>query len=166
MRKIPSIALVAFVAMPLAASAQIRLESPITLRTTLQVQTAVIARYDSLTTYLQPTALEKLTTSATLLQKEVAGTTAPDIVVAHARAEVIRQFPRMTLEQQDRMTFLALTAAVQAAQTQRDSLGDLGSETSLKLQTYQDRYSKFMDMLSNLMKKQSETSSAIISNLK
>jgi len=152
--------------MPAAVSAQVRIERPITLQTSIQIKTAVIARYDSLDNYLQSTAREKLAIASSILQKEVAGPTAPDIVVAHARAEVLRQFPKMTTEQQDRMAFLALTAAVQAAQDQKDSMSDLGTEVSLKMQAYQERYSKFMDMLSNMMKKQSETSASIISNLK
>ncbi len=166
MRKILRTVLVGVVAMPAAVSAQLKVESPITLQTTVQIQTAVVARYDLLDNYLQPTAREKLALTTTMLQKEVAGFTEPDIIVAHARAAVTRQFPGMTPEQQDRMAFLALTAAVEADQELRESMGDLSNETSLKLQTYLDRRSKLMSTLSNLMKKYSETSDSIISNLK
>jgi hypothetical protein len=166
MRKILTTVLVGLVAVPAAVSAQIKVERPITLQTTVQLRTAVIAKYDSLDNYLQPTAREKLAMTATVLQKEVAGLTAPDIIVAHARAEVTRQFPSMTPEQQDRMVFLALTAAVQSDQEQRDSMGDLSTETSVKMQMYLDRRSKFISTLSNLLKKMSETSDAIVSNLK
>ena len=72
MRKILSTVLVGLVAMPAAVSAQVRIERPITLQTSIQIKTAVIARYDSLDNYLQSTAREKLATASAVLQKEVA----------------------------------------------------------------------------------------------
>jgi hypothetical protein len=49
---------------------------------------------------------------------------------------------------------------------EKDGLSDLSQEQSLKLQMYQDRYGKLMEMLSNIMKKQSDTQASIVSNLK
>lgn len=51
-------------------------------------------------------------------------------------------------------------------QSEKDTLGDISNEMSLKIQMYQERHSRFMQMLSNMMKKLSDTDSAIISNLK
>jgi len=42
----------------------------------------------------------------------------------------------------------------------------MSEELQMKLQMYQERYSKFMETLSNLMKKMNDTQSTIISNLK
>ena len=47
-----------------------------------------------------------------------------------------------------------------------DSLSELGETESLRLQMAMDRMSKFMTALSNIMKKLSDTSDAIIANLK
>lgn len=47
-----------------------------------------------------------------------------------------------------------------------DSLSEASEIMSLRLQMYMDRRSKALEALSNLMKKQSDTSSTIISNLK
>ena len=47
-----------------------------------------------------------------------------------------------------------------------DSLSEASEIMSLRLQMYMDRRSKAIEALSNLMKKQSDTSSTIISNLK
>ena len=51
-------------------------------------------------------------------------------------------------------------------QMKMDTLGDLSQEMSMKLQIYQDRLNKFMRTLANMMKKISDTDSAIIANLK
>lgn len=48
----------------------------------------------------------------------------------------------------------------------KDTLGDISQELALKLQLYQERRSKFMEMLSNIMKKSADTKGAITQNLK
>ena len=45
-------------------------------------------------------------------------------------------------------------------------LGDLNQMDSMKLQMLMDRWSKSTELLSNLMKKMSDTSSRIVANLK
>ena len=47
-----------------------------------------------------------------------------------------------------------------------DSMSEMGEMESLRMQIAMDRMSKMMSTLSNLLKKMSDTSSAIISNLK
>jgi hypothetical protein len=59
-----------------------------------------------------------------------------------------------------------LDAVVEAAKRDLDSLSDLGEEESLRLQLAQDRLSKLYSTLSNLLKKLSDTASAIVQNLK
>jgi flagellar biosynthesis component FlhA len=115
---------------------------------------------------LQPSAREKVTLVSTLLQKQIAALASPEDLIASARTELSRQFPGMTQAQQDQMVFLALTGAVESMDTQKDSMGELGSETSTRLQMYQDRRSKLMSTLSNMLKKMADTSGSIISNMK
>ena len=50
--------------------------------------------------------------------------------------------------------------------SQLDSFSDMAEQMQLRLQMAMDRRSKFIEALSNLMKKQSDTASAIIGNLK
>jgi hypothetical protein len=57
-------------------------------------------------------------------------------------------------------------AQAETAPEATDSLGDLSSDKQLRLQMLQDRRAEAMEMLANIMKKQSETSSTIIGNLK
>lgn len=47
-----------------------------------------------------------------------------------------------------------------------DSLGDLGMERQLRLQMTMDAFSKSSSMLSNILKKFSDTAGAIIANMK
>ena len=47
-----------------------------------------------------------------------------------------------------------------------DSLSDLGMEQQLRLQMTMDRFSKATSMLSNILKKFSDTASQITANLK
>lgn len=61
---------------------------------------------------------------------------------------------------------LAADASPAAMQDRLDQLGQLGETGQLRLQMMTDRHSKAMAVLSNLMKKVSETDSSILSNLK
>ena len=49
---------------------------------------------------------------------------------------------------------------------QLDGFSDMAEQMQLRLQMAMDRRSKFIEALSNLMKKQSDTAGAIINNLK
>lgn len=60
----------------------------------------------------------------------------------------------------------AMQAALEAWRDRADSLGDLSDEMSIQLQMYMERLAKADAMLSNLMKKSSETSSGIVANMK
>jgi hypothetical protein len=63
-------------------------------------------------------------------------------------------------------TLSQLNAQKDILKNQLDSMSEMGEQQSLRLQMAMDRVSKFMETLSNIMKKFSETSSQIISNLK
>jgi hypothetical protein len=59
-----------------------------------------------------------------------------------------------------------LDGAADAIKNQLDSMSELGETESLRLQMAMDRLSKLMAALSNLLKKISDTSDAIIDNMK
>jgi hypothetical protein len=56
--------------------------------------------------------------------------------------------------------------ASDVATGQLQSLSDLTQELQLRLQMIMDRRAKFLETLSNIMRKQSDTATAIIANLK
>ena len=56
--------------------------------------------------------------------------------------------------------------AKETVKNQLDSLGEMGEMESLRLQMAMDRLSKMMSTLSNLLKKISDTASAITQNIK
>lgn len=60
----------------------------------------------------------------------------------------------------------AVEAAVAAENAKLDTLGEMSEEQQLKLQLSMDQKSKFAEILSNIMKKMSETSDSITENLK
>jgi hypothetical protein len=60
----------------------------------------------------------------------------------------------------------AMRAAQDSLKDQKDALSDMSQEQQLKMQMMMDRMSKAEQAMSNMMKKASETSSGIISNLK
>ncbi len=59
-----------------------------------------------------------------------------------------------------------LRQARDAAAGQLQSLSDVSEELQMRLQMIMDRRSKFLEALSNIMKKQSDTAASIIDNLK
>ena len=59
-----------------------------------------------------------------------------------------------------------LHVGAQAMEDNKDSLSEMSQQDQLRLQMAMDRYSKLMSTLSNVMKKQSDASSAILRNMK
>jgi hypothetical protein len=59
-----------------------------------------------------------------------------------------------------------LTEGLREKNPKLDSMSEMGETESLRLQMIMDRQQKLMQTISNLMKKQSDTASAIVSNLK
>jgi hypothetical protein len=64
------------------------------------------------------------------------------------------------------MTLADLEAKLAELTDAKDSLAELGEEQQLRMRIYMDRRQKLMSTISNLRKKMSETSAAIVSNLK
>lgn len=60
----------------------------------------------------------------------------------------------------------ALRDAQQKMKEEKDSLSEMGSADQLRLQQLMDRKSKLEEMISNLLKKSSDTQAAVTGNLK
>lgn len=69
-------------------------------------------------------------------------------------------------EESEQLSLLVLMEALRSARAERDSLSEQGEIQQLKMQMVMDRISKMESMLSNVMKKFSDTSSSIIQNMK
>jgi hypothetical protein len=76
------------------------------------------------------------------------------------------RFAQVSLIDGDITSVRQLEAAKDALTGQLDSLSEMGEMESLRLQMAMDRHSRMMSTLSNIMKKMSDTSGAITSNLK
>lgn len=63
-------------------------------------------------------------------------------------------------------TYANLQALQNSLRSQLDSMSELGETESLRLQMLMDQRSKFLEALSNIMKKTSDTQSSILANLK
>ena len=59
-----------------------------------------------------------------------------------------------------------LDKSIDAVKSDLDSMSEMGEMESLRLQMAMDRMSKMMSMLSNLLKKMSDTTESIVQNLK
>ncbi len=71
----------------------------------------------------------------------------------------------MTMNQID-LKLNELQTLIDKLKNQKDALSDMSQDDKMKLQQIMDRKSKFETMLSNILKKFSDTSSGIIQNLK
>jgi hypothetical protein len=76
------------------------------------------------------------------------------------------RFAHVSLIDGDVTSRRQLESAKDALRSELDSMSELGEMESLRLQMAMDRYSKMTSTLSNLMKKISDTSASITSNLK
>jgi hypothetical protein len=63
-------------------------------------------------------------------------------------------------------TFADLNTVQSDFKSRLDSMNEMSEMTSMRLQMAMDRRSKFMDALSNIMKKISDTSESVVQNIK
>jgi hypothetical protein len=82
---------------------------------------------------------------------------------ALAAAEVRKEFPHLSSQQTDVLTFVLLHDAYDNS---KDPLGDLSTMDQLQLQRAMEQKSQFESMFSNIMKSVSDTSDSIIQNIK
>lgn len=119
------------------------------------VEKAAFNRQAQLVTALQPEAKAKLDIIAGRLLPRLATEGEKVDPYALVRAEVSRAFIGVSPAQSDLLTFYVLAEVAREAEM-----------TSLRLQMMMDRRSKFMMILSNIMKKAAETEGALIQNIK
>jgi chromosome segregation ATPase len=82
-------------------------------------------------------------------------------------ASIDRSIQTINAEIQKALTDLeALKALQQALNAQLDSMNEMSEMTSMDLQMAMDRRSKFVETLSNVLKKISDTQASIIQNMK
>lgn len=72
----------------------------------------------------------------------------------------------LVVEPQGQVSMQDIDNAKETVKSKLDSLSEMGETESLRLQMAMDRLSKLMSTLSNVLKKQSETSDGIIQNIK
>jgi hypothetical protein len=110
--------------------------------------------------------IEKMAKQKEDIRKRLAGTKTADTKPA-ARPGVSLTTARVSASDAIKAPApLAADASAPAMQDRLDQLRQLGEMGQLRLQMMTDRHSKAMAVLSNLMKKVSETDSSILSNLK
>ncbi len=73
---------------------------------------------------------------------------------------------QQTMNQMQQNTQAKQAARATAKSDSTTQMGDMSSETQLRLQMAMDRRSKFLEAISNVMKSASDTQSAVIANLK
>jgi hypothetical protein len=105
----------------------------------------------------KPTLCEKLNPTILTAQQR----TAVDQILKQTDQKIAKLLADETAQ-----TNKLLTAAQTRDVGDLDSMSELGETDSLRLQMAMDRRSKFMETLSNLLKKESDTSSTIIQNIK
>jgi chromosome segregation ATPase len=82
-------------------------------------------------------------------------------------ASIDRSIQTINAEIQKALTDLeALKALQQALNAQLDSINEMSEMTSMDLQMAMDRRSKFVETLSNVLKKISDTQASIVQNMK
>jgi hypothetical protein len=79
-------------------------------------------------------------------------------------AQVVHRFDQATRDLEKGLAETSVT--FNAIRTQLDALSELGEVEALELQMEMDRRSKFIETLSNIMKKISTTADGIVQNLK
>jgi glycine cleavage system H lipoate-binding protein len=81
-----------------------------------------------------------------------------------AQAPASQKGPRLQVRANP--TFADLKVVQNDIKSKLDSMSEMGETESLRLQMVMDRRSRFLDALSNLMKKTSDTSDSVIRNIK
>jgi hypothetical protein len=120
------------------------------------------ARLKRIEAALSPSALAKLLGAAQSLSSQAAPV--PDANAPGGYATVImKSFPDATPAQAVLLTYAVIAVVQQQLKDQLDSMSEM---TSIRLQMAMDRRAKFVEALSNILKKIDSTSDTIVQNLK
>ncbi|MCK4946516.1 MAG: hypothetical protein KAS59_09670 [Alphaproteobacteria bacterium] len=85
---------------------------------------------------------------------------------ANQKKARIRRLSDRNIGRSNEDVLLKIESKINNIEQELDSLSDLSEEESIKLQMLQERMSKMATTLSNILKKYSDTKSAIIQNIK
>ncbi len=138
----------------------------------LKLERTASARYLKIRVLLQANTKKKLSGVTNGVLKSLAKNANEDSVLEIARTQVASQFVGLSAQQSDLLVFYVLDEIAQLLVAREnlnkklDSLSEMSEETSLRLQNMMNRHSKFISMLSNLLKKISDTQNSIVQNLK
>ena len=82
------------------------------------------------------------------------------------RVQTIQPSPKVNTQANTQVSATEIKQVQDSLKSKLDSMNEMSEMTSLRLQMMMDRRSKFISTLSNIMKKISDTQSAIIQNMK
>jgi hypothetical protein len=137
------------------------------LQTDTRIERRAADRYREILDKLEPSARQKLKRASQSFAGRMGECPDAEDPAVLARQEVERAFDQPSEAQADLLTLGVLAGvSVDASSGRLDRLGDMGELEQLRLQMAMDRRSKFISTLSNLMKKLSDTSAAIVQNMK
>jgi hypothetical protein len=121
---------------------------------------AMRARRSAIKSNLAPPMREWLTGIASSHRSALLD--APEPAVKSISAQIHAQRPKLTQQQVDLLTFYVASSVV----SPKDSLGEINSQQQLQLQLTMQQQQKLLETISDLMKKSSDTSAAIVQNMK
>lgn len=135
---------------------------------------AIARRFESISRSLPRAVARRLRHAVPQYQMRTRGLRHPELEYQQALALVKPMFPTAQPAERDAMAFYLvavsgiaeLDSSVHNVATKLDSLSEMSEMQSLRLQMAMDRMAKFMSTLSNMVKKTSDTASAITQNLK
>lgn len=140
------------------------------------MKAAIARRFEAVSRSLSRPVAWRLRQAVPQFQARTRGLHHPEFDRQQALAIAKSMSPSARPAQWDAMAFYLIAVAgiaeldtshVNAALASKlDSLSEMGEMESLRLQMAMDRRSKLMSTLSNILKKMSETASAIIQNIK
>ena len=142
------------------------------LQRDLVLEQQAALRHANLVAVLQPEAREKLSVAVQSTLRWMVARPGDSDVLSAALREINGRFPRLSKQQADLLTLyvMAELTRVLAVRTdldsKLDSMNELSSETSVRLQMMMDKRSQFMSMLSNIMKASADTRASVIGTLK
>ena len=136
------------------------------------LEQAVMARAHRLEALLQPEAKTKLDLGSRALLAHLASGPENAHPYVVAQQEVHSKFPHVSTEQSDLLSFYVMAEVARIISTPGElkknlnDMNEMSEMTSLRLQMTMDRRSKFIETLSNIMKKISTTQDTVTQNVK
>lgn len=142
------------------------------VRRDFALEQAAMARNHRLAALLQPEAKAKLDLATRALIAHLASGPEDADPYAFAQQEVRSKFPQLSGEQSNLLSFYVLAEVARILSDpdelkgKLDGMNEMSEMTSLRLQMTMDRRAKFIETLSNIMKKSSTTQETLVQNIK